>query len=97
MKKIMFLFEEHLDMIDWTEVMETSRDTLRWNNAGSLTFVKWIGENPECIDNILEVSKYHIYDLEDALEILRTDEWVDLSECDGCPCTEYYKSEGMEI
>jgi len=81
MKKIMFLFEDHLDMIDWTEVMETSRDTLRWNNEDSLTFVKWIGENPECINNILEVSKYQIYTFEEALEILRTDEWVsDVSE-----------------
>ena len=77
----MFLFEEHLDMINWTEVMETSRNTLRWNNADSLTFVKWIGENPECINNILEVSSYQIYTLEEALEILRTDEWVsDVSE-----------------
>ena len=76
MKKVMFLFEEHLDMIDWTEVMETSRNTLRWNNADSLTFVKWVGENPECINDILAVSNYQIYTLEEALEILRTDEWV---------------------
>ena len=76
MKKIMFLFEDHLDMIDWTEVMETSRDTLRWNNEDSLTFVKWVGENPECINNILEVSSYQIYTLEEALEILRTNEWT---------------------
>ena len=40
---------------------------------------------------------YSINTLEEAIEILKSDEWVDLSECDGCPCTQYYKSKGMEI
>ena len=93
----MFLFEDHLDMIDWSQVMETSKDTLRWDNAGSLTFVKWIGENPKCINDILEVSKYQIYDFEEAVEILSNEPWVDTTQLDGSPNLEYYKSEGMEI
>ncbi len=84
-------------MINFSEVMETNETTLRKDNFVNSTFVKWIGETPPSIQNLIDTYNYPIYTLDEIIEILTSDQWVDLSECDGCPCTEYYKSEGMEI
>ena len=35
--------------IDFNEVLEASAETLRLSADGLRTFVKWIGEEPECI------------------------------------------------
>lgn len=97
MKYFLFIDTWLLNQIDFSEVMETNRDTLRFSNDEGKTYVKWIGETPPSVQAILDNHPYSINTLEEAIEILKSDEWVDLSECDGCPCTQYYKSEGMEI
>jgi hypothetical protein len=60
--------------IDFNEVLETSAETLRLSADGLRTFVKWIGNTPECITNIQ--SKSIVYNNEEMMHILDQLEWV---------------------
>ena len=43
--------------IDFSEVLETSFETLRWNNDQSKTFVKYEGETPAWLEGKTAYSK----------------------------------------
>ena len=61
--------------IDFTQVLETSSDTLRLSVDGTKTFVKWEGETvPACVEALTTKSQYYSY--EEMLAILRTSEWT---------------------
>ncbi len=61
--------------IDFTQVLETSADTLRLSVDGTKTFVKWEGETvPSCVESLTTKSSYYTY--EEMLAILRTSEWT---------------------
>lgn len=65
-----------LDQIDFTQVLETSKDTVRKSVDQTKTFVKWNGtEIPECVNNL--TTKEGPYTYEEILEILSTPEWTD--------------------
>jgi hypothetical protein len=63
-----------LDKIDFSQVCETSADTVRLSVDGTKTFVKWDGEIPACI-SLLETASPH-YTHAEILEILSTEEWT---------------------
>jgi len=64
-----------IETIDFTQVLETSADTLRLSVDGTKTFVKWEGETvPTCVDALTTKSPYYSY--EEMLAILRTSEWT---------------------
>ncbi len=61
--------------IDFSEVLETSADTLRLSVDGTKTFVKWDGVSvPVCVESLTTKSPYYSY--EEMLAILSTEEWV---------------------
>jgi hypothetical protein len=62
-----------IDKINFDEILITSIDTLRLNNDGTKTFIKWIGEEPIFVSEL--VSKSIIYNNEEILEILNQPEW----------------------
>lgn len=62
-----------IDVIDFNQVKETSADTLRKSVDGQFTFVKWIGETPSSILNL--ISRTKVYTQQEMLEILDTPEW----------------------
>ena len=65
-----------LDQIDFTQVLETSQDTVRKSVDGTKTFVKWDGAIiPDCVLNLL--TKEGPYTYEEILTILATPEWTD--------------------
>ena len=65
--------------IDFTQVLETSTDTVRTSVDGTKTFVKWDTDNvPSCVENLTTKSIYYTY--EEILTILATPEWSDISE-----------------
>ena len=64
---------EELPLINFDEVLETSAETVRTSAAGTLTFVKWDGNLPECIENLTTKSEYYTY--MEMLEILNSDVW----------------------
>lgn len=63
-----------LDKIDFTQVCETSADTVRKSVDETKTFVKWEGEAPECISTLTTAEGPYTY--EEILGILTTDEWT---------------------
>jgi len=59
--------------INYTQVLETSPETLRTNVAGTKTFVKWDGDMPVCVRNLW--TKEGPYTYEEIVEILNTADW----------------------
>ena len=57
----------------FSEVMETSEDTLRISNDGTKTFVKYGHHSPHCLEEC--ASKSESYSHHDFLEILSGPEW----------------------
>ncbi len=65
-----------LPQIDFTQVLETSIDTVRKSVDQTKTFVKWDGvEIPSSVDSL--TTKEGPYTYEEILIILATPEWTD--------------------
>ena len=61
--------------IDFSEVLETSSETLRLNLSGSKSFVKWDSETvPTSVDSL--TTKEGPYTYEEIVTILIDSEWV---------------------
>ena len=74
-REFMIFSVTELDQIDFTQVCETSADTVRKSVDLTKTFVKWNGEIPECVENL--TTKDGPYTYEEMLTILNTPEWTD--------------------
>jgi len=61
--------------IDFTEVLETSSETLRLNVSGSKSFVKWDGDIPTSVSSL--TTKEGPYTHQQILTILTGSEWAD--------------------
>jgi len=61
--------------IDFSEVLETSSETLRLNVDGSKTFVKWDGDIPTSVSSL--TTKEGPYTHQQIVTILTGSEWVD--------------------
>lgn len=59
--------------LDFSELMETSEDTLRVSNDGTKIFVKYGHHTPHCLNYC--ASKSEAYSHHDFLEILSGPEW----------------------
>ena len=65
--------------IDFTEVLETSAETLRLSVDGSKSFVKWDGETiPTSVDSLSTKEGPYTYD--EISNILTGSTWVDNTE-----------------
>ena len=74
-REFMIFSVTELDQIVFTEVLETSADTVRKSVDETKTFVKWDGTMPECVANL--TTKEGPYTYEEILVILATPEWTD--------------------
>jgi alkyl hydroperoxide reductase subunit AhpC len=74
-RHFMIFSTTELSQIDFTQVCETSIDTVRKSVDESKTFVKWDGEIiPTSVENL--TTKEGPYTYEEILEILSTEEWT---------------------
>ena len=74
-RKFMIFNMSELPMIDFTQVCETSQDTLRFSVDGTKSFVKWDSiEIPSSVDSL--TTKEGLYTYEEMLTILSTPEWT---------------------
>jgi hypothetical protein len=63
-----------LPQIDFTQVLESSAETVRKSVDGTKTFVKWDGESvPSSVDSL--TTKEGPYTYEEMLSILSTEVW----------------------
>ena len=64
-----------VDTIDFSEVMETSADTLRKNLADTQSFVKYEGDQPPSV--VALTTRSQEYSHEEILALLAGDDWTD--------------------
>ena len=75
-RKFMIFNVSELELIDFTQVCETSIDTVRKSVDGTKTFVKWDTEGiPSSVESL--TTKEGPYTYEEILNILSTPEWTD--------------------
>ena len=63
-----------IDKINFTQVLETSADTLRKSVDDTKSFVKWDGEQPEFVSTLETLEGPYTYT--EILEILSGPEWT---------------------
>jgi hypothetical protein len=77
-REFMIFNVSELPQIDFTQVLETSIDTVRKSVDQTKTFVKWDGvEIPSSVDSL--TTKEGPYTYSEILDILATPEWTDPS------------------
>jgi hypothetical protein len=72
-REFMIFNVSELTKIDFTQVLETSIETVRKSVDETKTFVKWDGETPECVLTLTTKEGPYTYD--EILVILSTPEW----------------------
>ena len=74
-RQFMIFSVTELNQVDFTQVCETSIDTVRKSVDELKTFVKWDGETvPTSVNGL--TTKEGPYTYEEILEILSTEEWT---------------------
>ena len=63
-----------LNKVDFSQVLETSAETVRKSVDGTKTFVKWEGEAPAFMEGITSKSREYTHD--EILEILAGEDWT---------------------
>jgi hypothetical protein len=77
-REFMIFNVSELSQIDFTQVLETSIDTVRKSVDETKTFVKWDGTTiPSSVDSL--TTKEGPYTYNEILDILATPEWTDPS------------------
>ncbi len=74
-REFMIFNVSELPQINFTQVLETSAETVRRSVDGTKTFVKWDGVMPTCVADLY--TKEGPYTYEEILVILATEEWTD--------------------
>ena len=74
-RQFMIFNVSELGTVDFTQVLETSQDTVRRSVDETKTFVKWDGNIPDCVNNL--TTKEGPYTYEEILTILAGPEWTD--------------------
>jgi hypothetical protein len=73
-REFMIFNISELTQIDFTQVIETSEETVRQSIDNTKTFVKWDGITPECVEDLY--TKEGPYNYDEILLILTTPEWT---------------------
>jgi len=70
-RQYVILNADEVSTVNFDEVLETSAETLRYNVAGTKTFVKFEGDTPSFLEG--KTANTH----SEMLEILAGEEWTD--------------------
>ena len=76
-REFMIFNVSELPNIDFTQVCETSANTVRKSVDETKTFVKWDGDIPQCVADL--TTKEGPYTYSEILDILATPEWTNPS------------------
>jgi hypothetical protein len=74
-RKFMIFSVTELPQINFSQVLETSSETVRKSVNGLKTFVKWDGVMPQCVIDLTTSEGPYTY--EEMLVILDTTEWTE--------------------
>ena len=73
-REFMIFNISELNQIDFTQVLETSEETVRKSVDETKTFVKWDGVIPESVNNLTTKEGPYTYD--EMIQILLEPEWT---------------------
>jgi hypothetical protein len=73
-RKFMVFNVSELNLIDFSQVLETSEETVRKSLDETKTFVKWDGDIPSCVDSLTTKEGPYTYD--EIIEILSGTDWL---------------------
>jgi hypothetical protein len=73
-RKFIIFNVTELNLVDFSQVLETSIDTVRKSVNKTKCFVKWEGETPTFVNNITTKTGPYTYD--EIMVILKTAEWL---------------------
>jgi len=73
-REFMIFNISELNQIDFTQILETSEETIRKSIDGTKTFVKWDGTMPQCVSDLTTSEGPYTY--EEILNILSGSEWT---------------------
>ena len=73
-REFMIFNISELNQIDFTQVLETSEETVRKSVDETKTFVKWDGVLPESVNNLTTKEGPYTYD--EMIQILLEPEWT---------------------
>lgn len=73
-RKYLIFPVSQLDVIDFTQVGETSAETVRKSVDETKTFVKWDGQDPSFISQLTNTEGPYTH--EEILNILSSEEWT---------------------
>ena len=68
--KYVLILAEQVSEVDFNQVLQTSEETLRYNNDRSQALLKFVGDTPSFLEG------KRIYDYESIMEILDSPEWT---------------------
>ena len=71
MRNYVLIDASEVSSVDFNQVLETSAETLRYNLAGTQTFVKFEGDTPSFLEGKTA------YDRSEMLTILSGSDWTD--------------------
>lgn len=74
-REYMIFNVSELPQIDFSQVLETSAETVRKSVDGTKTFVKWEGPEPASVSTL--TTKEGPYTYQEILQILSGPEWID--------------------
>ena len=74
-KKYVIINNTDVSSVDFSQVQETSVDTLRWNNDKTKTFVKYVGDKPSFLNGKTE---YTVDELLAILDVVDGEWWRDM-------------------
>jgi hypothetical protein len=73
-RNFMIINSSEIGLLDFSQILETSPETLRLSVSGEKTFVKWEGsEIPSSVNNL--TTKEGPYTYQEIISILETIEW----------------------
>jgi hypothetical protein len=75
-RKYVIITSDDVSSVDFTQVEETSAETLRWNNDRTKTFVKYTGSKPRFLYG---KTTYTITELMAVLDVVDGEWWTDQS------------------
>lgn len=73
-RQFMIFDVSELNIIDFSQVLETSADTVRKSIDGTKTFVKWEEDIPSCV--VLLTTKDGPYTYDEIITILSSKDWT---------------------
>ena len=73
-RQYMIFSVSELPAIDFSQVLETSAETVRKSVDGTKTFVKWEGQEPSCVSSL--TTKQGPYTYSEMIELLAGADWT---------------------